>query len=145
MPLPQDRWYAEGLAFSCTQCGRCCTNHGDYAYVYLSRADVAAIADYLGLTKREFRREHTVKEGGWTSLKIEGETCPFLDDQKRCTIYPVRPKQCATWPFWVENLERETWEGPVAECCPGIGKGEVTPADEVERIAEETEEWYRKG
>lgn len=137
-----DRWYEQGLAFSCTQCGKCCTNHGDYTHVYLAKADVKNIAEHLGMTRSAFRREYTVKDGPWTSLKIEGEACPFLGEDNRCQVYEVRPKQCSTWPFWVENLVRETWEGPIKEFCPGIDQGEVTPADEVERIAQENEDWY---
>jgi Fe-S-cluster containining protein len=57
---------------------------------------------------------------------MDEPACAFLDENNRCKIYPVRPKQCATWPFWTENLERAAWEGPVKDCCPGIGKGELT-------------------
>ena len=55
----------------------------------------------------------------------------------------MRPKQCATWPFWEENLRDEArWKGPVGECCPGIGQGPLFSAEEVERQARETEAWY---
>ena len=76
------------------------------------------------------------------SLRMDAPACPFLQEDQRCGIYPVRPKQCATWPFWEENLERENWEGSVKDCCPGIGKGKLHSAAEVERVARETEEWY---
>lgn len=142
MSETDEKWYAEGLAFSCTQCGKCCTNHGDYSYVYLSKTDVKNIAGHLGLTKKSFRKEFTIKDGDLTSLRIDSAACPFLGEDKRCQIYEVRPKQCATWPFWEENLVQATWEGPVKEFCPGIDVGEKTSAEEVERIAEETEEWY---
>ena len=135
-------WYGKGLRFECTQCGNCCKNHGEYAYVYLAEHDVERITHFLGLPRERFLREYCQIEDGWVSLRMDAPACPFLQEDNRCAIYPVRPKQCATWPFWQENLEREMWEGPVKECCPGIGKGELVPADEVERIARETEEWY---
>ncbi len=137
-------WYSNGLRFECTQCGNCCRNHGDYSYVYLTRHDVSAIADHLGLPRDRFVAEHCVVEDGWVTLRMDAPACAFLLEDNRCAIYPVRPKQCATWPFWEENLERATWEGPVTDCCPGIGKGERTPAAEVERIARETEAWYEQ-
>ena len=79
---------------------------------------------------------------GWVTLQMAEEACRFLREDHTCAIYPVRPKQCATWPFWEENLERERWEGPVRERCPGIGQGRLHSAEEIERLARETEEWY---
>jgi hypothetical protein len=135
-------WYHKGLRFNCTQCGNCCRNHGEYAYVYLTEGDLRAIPAYLGLSRRVFRKRYCVREGGWTVLRMDQPACPFLGEDNRCGIYPVRPKQCATWPFWEENLERATWSGSVKECCPGIDQGDLVPADEVDRIARATEEHY---
>ncbi len=140
--MSQKPWYSKGLRFSCTACGRCCTSHGDYQYVYLAEEDVRRISEHLGLERRAFLSQHAARDSGYTILRIQGEACSFLDENGRCAIYPVRPKQCESWPFWEENLERKKWEGPVTEICPGIGSGELTPAEEVERIARETEEWY---
>lgn len=135
-------WYSKGLRFECTQCGNCCRNHGEYAYVYLAEADVEAIAGHLGLGREEFLSTWCEREDGHVVLRMDRPSCPFLDRDGRCRIYPVRPKQCATWPFWRENLDRATWEGPVKDCCPGIGRGPLHPASEVERLAAETETWY---
>lgn len=136
-------WYSNGLRFRCTQCGNCCRNHGEYSFVNLSEVELRAIPEFLGLTREQFLSRYCVKEPGslWT-LRMDQPACPFLADGNRCSIYPVRPKQCATWPFWIENLRREAWEGPVKQCCPGIDRGELHSAEEVERIARETEEWY---
>ncbi len=135
-------WYHKGLRFSCTQCGNCCRNHGDYAYVYLADRDVEAIARHLGLAREAFLRRYCREEDGWVSLRMDEPACPFLGEDNRCGIYPVRPKQCATWPFWEENLEKAVWQGPVRECCPGLDRGTLYPAEEVRRIARETEAWY---
>ncbi len=136
-------WYANGLRFECTQCGNCCKNHGDYEYVYITEPEIRAIAGHLGLARKAFLDAYCVKEPGeFVSLRMDQPACPFLGDDNRCEIYPVRPKQCATWPFWEENLKRSTWEGPVKECCPGIDKGPLHSAEEVERVARETEEWF---
>lgn len=135
-------WYTKGLRFECTQCGNCCKNHGDYSYVYLSDVDVERIAAHLELTPARFIGLYCREEDGWISLRMDAPACPFLGEDHRCGIYEVRPKQCATWPFWKENLQRATWEGVVRACCPGIGKGPLFSAAEVERIARENEEWY---
>ena len=135
-------WYSKGLRFECTGCGNCCRNHGDYAFVYLAEADVRAISAHLGLARDAFLKKHCEEVDGWITLRMDQPACAFLTKENRCAIYPVRPKQCATWPFWEENLERSTWEGSVKACCPGIDKGALTPAVEIDRIARETEEWY---
>ncbi len=135
-------WYHKGLRFECTQCGNCCTSHGDYAYVYLAEADVGAISAHLGLDRASFLARHVAHEEGHLLLRMDQPACPFLTAERRCSIYPVRPKQCRTWPFWEENLAREVWEGPVTETCPGIGQGPLVPAAEIERQARETEAWY---
>ncbi|MBM3992460.1 MAG: YkgJ family cysteine cluster protein [Planctomycetes bacterium] len=136
-------WYDKGLRFKCTQCGNCCKNHGEYTYVSLSEVELQAIPKFLGLSRREFLSRYCEKvPGHHPTLRMDQPACPFLNAEGRCDIYPVRPKQCQTWPFWTENLDEETWKGPVKECCPGIDEGPLTPADEVERIARETDEWY---
>jgi hypothetical protein len=136
-------WYSKGLRFECQRSGNCCRTHGEYAYIYLAPADVTAIAAHQGLSESEFRARHCREDEGYTILRIDDPRCPFLEPDNSCGIYPVRPKQCATWPFWQENLDdRARWEGPVKTCCAGIGKGRLFTAEEVERSAQETEAWY---
>jgi uncharacterized protein len=67
-----------------------------------------------------------------------------LENENHCRIYPVRPKQCDTWPFWKENLKKSVWEGSVAACCPGIGRGRRYLKEEIEALAEERADWYKK-
>ena len=139
MPKP---WFHKGLKFECTQCGNCCRTHDEYSFVYLAEADVTALTTHLELDRATFLGRHCQEEDGWITLRIDEPACPFLNEAGGCSVYEARPKQCRTWPFWVENLKRTTWEGPVSDCCPGIGKGELVSADEVKRIAIETELWY---
>jgi len=135
-------WYANGLRFECTRCGNCCRNHGAYSFVYLTPADVSAIARHLGLGEREFLETHCQADGEWGVLRMDQPACAFLQADNTCGIYPVRPRQCATWPFWKENLKRAVWEGEVAADCPGIGKGALHTREEIERTARENAEWY---
>jgi hypothetical protein len=141
MPPDQPKpWYHNGLRFECTGCGNCCRNHGAYAYVYLSDREVAAIAAHVGLERRVFLERYCILEDGWTALRMDQPACPFLTPENRCSIYSVRPKQCATWPFWKENLVESEWHGPVKECCPGIGKGPLYSRTEIDQMARETED-----
>jgi len=136
-----NKWYRDGIDFDCTGCATCCSDHGEYAYVYLTDRDFLAISDLLGISTSTFYDEYCVYEGGLTHLKMKGPDCPFLKD-KKCTVYEARPHQCRTWPFWPANLEQETWEKEVKPFCPGIGKGKHYTAEEITRIAGSCEEDY---
>ncbi|MCC6579177.1 MAG: YkgJ family cysteine cluster protein [Phycisphaeraceae bacterium] len=124
-------WYAQGLHFTCTQCGNCCT--GPAGYVWFTDAEAHAIAKHLGITLQQFIRRHTRRHGRRQSL-TERKTpageydCVFLvtdpdTGRRTCSIYPVRPQQCRTWPFWPENLETEADWLHAAIRCPGMTAG----------------------
>ncbi len=136
-------WLAEGLRFECQGCGACCVSHGEFAYVYLAHADVVAIARHLGLPALELLERYCAQDpDGSTILRSLGPACVFLGAGGGCRVYPVRPKQCSTWPFWTENLNPSAWNGPVRQCCPGVGQGPRHNAAEVERVAQARDAWY---
>ena len=126
-PAERQPWYAEGVRFACQpDCGKCCTRHGEYDYVYLEGDDVARLAAHLELPVREFRAQWTKKDDGHTILKMDGPACPFLRGT-RCSVYAARPAQCGTFPFWRENLKtRAAWD-ELGTFCPGVGAGELIP------------------
>ena len=123
-------WYREGLRFRCTRCGACCT--GEPGFVWVSDDDLEAIAAFRGEPVEEVRALYTKKGRRGLSLreKLNGD-CVFYDREEGCTIYPVRPPQCRTWPFWESNVETpEAWERTKA-VCPGSGRGELIPVEEI--------------
>ncbi len=133
------KWYARGLCFTCQPgCGRCCTNHDDYAQVYLEGDDLPRLAAHFELSDEAFRRHYTALDDGFVVLAAEAPDCPFLDGD-RCTVYEARPTQCRTFPFWPEHLtSRGAWEA-VAHFCPGIDRGERHPLAMIEQLAAERE------
>lgn len=140
-----ERWYERGLGFTCTACGACCTRHGDASYVYVREDEVDAIAAHLGMERARFFERFCVLDQGWITLRPDLPECAFLDADRRCTIYPVRPVQCRTWPFWDVNIEsRARWDANVTPVCPGsrAANGKVYDADRIETIARATEAWY---
>jgi Fe-S-cluster containining protein len=125
-------WYQEGLRFRCTRCGHCCT--GAPGYVWVTDEEIEAIAEHrqeplaqtIGLYTRPFRHGRSLKE------RANGD-CVFWDAKEGCTIYPVRPRQCRTWPFWESNLATpQAWE-QTCQVCPGSGQGELISAEEITR------------
>ncbi len=127
-----DPWYADGLQFTCTGCGDCCT--GDPGVVWVTDDELQEIADYREQTIGEIRLFHTRLHGGRVSLtEFANGDCTFFDGAtRRCQIYPVRPMQCRTWPFWKSNLESEAAWNQVCEDCPGAGTGELVTLEEIE-------------
>ena len=127
------RFYKDGIRFRCQGEGACCISRGKYGYVYLSFGDRKRLAAHLGLSTTAFTAKYTVKEDGFYQLKYDDKDCPFLKEQ-RCEVYAARPWQCRTWPFWPENMDSGVWEREVAAYCPGVGKGRLYTAEEIEDI-----------
>jgi uncharacterized protein len=133
-------WYQSGLAFSCRKCGRCCAGPEE-GYVWVTERELAAIADYLQLSPEETREKYLRREGARYSLieKEIGKDCIFLnrtEEGYRCAIYPVRPLQCRTWPFWKENLRTEKQWREIGVVCPGVDQDQWYAADRIEAIRE---------
>ncbi len=131
-PAPTQPWYKDGLAFTCTMCGKCCT--GAPGFVWVTDEEIAAIAAFRKETVAEVTALYTRKARGRRTLREHGDgDCVFYDRKKGCTIYPARPAQCRTWPFWESNVETpERWEH-TTQICPGSGEGELIPVEEITR------------
>ena len=125
------KFYEKGIRFECQGTGRCCVSRGEYGFVYLTLNDRRRMAKELGLKTAAFTRSHCAKTDGWFHLKNPDKPCPFLTG-KSCTVYEGRPAQCRTWPFWPENMTAKAWEREVVSFCPGVGKGRLYTADEIE-------------
>jgi Fe-S-cluster containining protein len=128
-------WFQSGLRFECTQCGKCCG--GVPGYVWVTREEIAKIAALLGLDAKTFARRYVRRVGFKFSLIEKADyDCIFLrrvDGKAGCAIYPVRPLQCRTWPFWNVNVKTpESW-AQAAENCPGMNCGEVQEPATIER------------
>lgn len=109
-------WYKDGLHFSCTGCGECCS--GAPGYVWISPKEIETISKRLSLSQEEFLQKYTRKVFGRISL-IEDPTnydCVFLQD-KKCTIYTDRPSQCRSFPWWKQNLASpQAWKEAACYC-----------------------------
>jgi Fe-S-cluster containining protein len=127
-------WYRDGLSFTCTRCGACCT--GAPGYVWVSPEEIAELAAFRGMSPAQFARTFVRRVGKRYSLiEKPGGDCIFWDREAGCTVYAARPVQCRTWPFWPENIETpEAWEA-VQRVCPGSGKGHFFSLDEIRESA----------
>lgn len=105
------------IRFSCRKCGKCCK----LGFIYLKPGETGKIAAFLGVPEKEFKKKHTVflpflgRMFRWD----ESGGCKFLKNNQ-CSIYPARPSQCSTWPYW-DRLKRSRMELERAkEYCKGI-------------------------
>jgi len=103
---------------ACKECeGNCCI--GESGYIWVSLKEIEEISKFLGIDTEIFKERFLIKVGYRYSIKErpykDGYACLFFDNG--CKIYPVRPNQCKTFPFWdyfkdkVDELKKE---------CPGI-------------------------
>lgn len=91
-------------------------------FVYISDTELSKIASHLGekiqdlIARLKLQRE----DHRWMIDANDGNGCPLLDANKSCSVHPVKPKQCATFPFWPELLDDAAEWDAAKRYCPGI-------------------------
>ena len=147
--IDQPAWFDEGLQFSCTQCGNCCT--GGPGYVWVSETEIQRLALHFQLSIEQLTEKYLRKFGNKYSLREFRNSagqydCEFLTEQKSstadgriitrrvCGIYHVRPLQCRTWPFWDGLLEsRQAWDH-AGKRCPGLNTGKHYTKEQILKL-----------
>ena len=85
--------------FKCACCGNCCRWEG---VVHVRENELPPIAHFLGISVEEFIDKYTRLSSDRKGLvyadKPDG-SCMFQDENNLCTINPVKPLQCATFPY----------------------------------------------
>ena len=134
--MARQKWYQTGLSFECIDCGNCCS--GEPGYVWATKEEIRRIAKFLGRTDGWLGGEHLRRVTLRYSLteRPNGD-CIFLKragGRSLCVIYPVRPLQCRTWPFWTQNLRSaDTWN-EAHKKCPGMNLGQHYDLAQIENI-----------
>lgn len=104
----------------------------------MNRETSERIAAFMGLEHDEFLAQYAYPFRNGHSLKEKENGDCILYKEGRCTIYPVRPTQCRTYPFWPENVRSEAaWKRTAAEC-PGIGQGKTYSREEIIALVQES-------
>lgn len=139
-------WYAAGLHFECLECGRCCSGP-EQGYIWITRPEIELAGEFLKIPAGQFKNQYLKRVGLRTSIIEHDVTkdCIFLrqvKDKKQCIIYPVRPNQCRTWPFWSSNLTSpDTWK-ETEHRCMGINRGRLYSFEEIQEI-KKSHKWWK--
>jgi uncharacterized protein len=125
------------MRFACqTGCTKCCRIRG---WVYLTEVDLHQAAAYLNLTPAEFELQHAIRYRHVFRLRKlprGQDQCRFLT-ATGCSIHPVKPTQCRTYPFWPSLVESRSRWSLEAKTCPGINQGELVQINTAREIANE--------
>jgi Fe-S-cluster containining protein len=83
----------------CLQCAACCKNYSPR----FKTPDVKRISKHLGLKESVFIESYLkVDEEG--DFVVKTSPCPFLGDDNHCSVYEVRPSDCARFPYTNEDV-----------------------------------------
>lgn len=99
----------------CLQCAACCKNYSPR----FKTPDVKRISKHLGLKESVFIESYLrVDEDG--DFVAKSTPCPFLNLDNYCSIYDVRPSDCARFPYTDEDviIKRQHLTLKNASFCP---------------------------
>lgn len=121
-------FFDAGIRFTCRRCGACCT--GAPGIVRVNAKEAEAIAAHMGQPLSWMIEAYmTVWKDGYRINEASDGRCLFFENG--CRVYPVRPTQCRTFPFWFRNLRAEARWTAIQQECPGIGSGQYYSKNDI--------------
>ena len=99
----------------CLQCANCCKHYSPR----FTPPDIKRISKYLGMKEGDFRDRYLrVDEDGDNVL--QQKPCAFLGADNFCSIYDVRPTDCARFPYMDDEfmLRRQPLALKNSSFCP---------------------------
>lgn len=83
----------------CLSCAACCKNYSPR----FKTPDIKRISKYLRMKESVFIETYLNldSEGDYV---VKSTPCPFLGDDNACSIYDVRPSDCARFPYTDEDV-----------------------------------------
>jgi len=128
----RELWFAAGIRFQCQFCGKCC--RGEPGFVWVTTEEIRRMARHLEIPREEFAGLYVRRVDAGLSLRERPDgDCALW--QGKCTVYPCRPAQCRTFPFWKHGLASESAFAATHRACPGVGKGRRYTCEEILAIA----------
>ncbi|MEP7266544.1 MAG: YkgJ family cysteine cluster protein [Saprospiraceae bacterium] len=84
---------------NCLECAGCCKNYSPR----FKAPDIKRISKYIGMKETEMMDKflHRDDEGDYV---LNEKPCTFLNQDNTCSIYEVRPSDCARFPYTDEDV-----------------------------------------
>ena len=83
----------------CLQCAQCCKNYSPR----FKTPDIKRISKYLGMKESLFIEAY-LKVDDEGDFVVKSTPCPFLGNDNKCSVYDVRPSDCARFPYTDEDV-----------------------------------------
>ncbi len=100
---------------NCLDCAACCKNYSPR----FKTPDLKRIAKHLKMKEGDFIEKYLLldDEGDYV---VRSKPCPFLGNDNYCSIYEVRPSDCARFPYTDEDviLKRQSLTLKNSTYCP---------------------------
>jgi uncharacterized protein len=101
----------------CLQCAACCKNYSPR----FKTTDIKRISKHLGMRESHFIDTYlnVDNEGDFV---VKQSPCPFLGADNFCSIYDVRPSDCARFPYTDEDviIKRQNLTLKNSTFCPAV-------------------------
>jgi Fe-S-cluster containining protein len=100
---------------NCLECAACCKNYSPR----FKTPDLKRIAKHLKMKEGDFIEKYLLLDGEGDYV-VTTKPCPFLAPDNRCSIYEVRPSDCARFPYTNEDviLKRQSLTLKNSTFCP---------------------------
>ncbi len=101
----------------CLSCANCCKNYSPR----FKTPDIKRISKHLNLRESEFISTYLrLDEDG--DYVVKSSPCAFLGSDNHCSIYEVRPSDCARYPYTDEDvfLKRKQLTLKNSTVCPAV-------------------------
>lgn len=102
---------------NCLECANCCKNHSPRFKI----PDIKRIAKHLHMKQGDLIQTY-LKLDDENDYVMQQQPCSFLGKDNYCSIYEVRPSDCARYPYTDEDvlLKRPTLTLKNTEVCPAV-------------------------
>ena len=102
---------------NCLECANCCKNYSPR----FKTPDIKRISKHLGMKEGVFIETYLrLDEDG--DYVVKSSPCSFLGSDNYCSIYEVRPSDCARYPYTNEDvlIKRQQLTLKNSTVCPAV-------------------------
>jgi Fe-S-cluster containining protein len=101
----------------CLQCGNCCKSYSPR----FKTPDIKRISKYLKMKDGDFINKYLFADSEGDFV-LKTKPCSFLGADNYCSIYEVRPSDCARFPYTDEDvfLKRQPLTLKNSSFCPAV-------------------------